>query len=131
MMKVGDVFNHEFTVSEKVYKGFIDIFKDENPLHTDVAFSASKGFSQVVMHGNILNGFLSYFIGELLPTKDVMIVSQQIDFKKPVYLNDKLSFLAKVNEIHESVNLVEFKYEFVNASKVKVAKGTITIMLFQ
>lgn len=130
-MKVGDVFNHEFTVSEKVYKGFIEIFKDENPLHTDAAFAAAKGFPQVVMHGNILNGFLSYFIGELLPTKDVMIVSQQIDFKKPVYVGDSLNFTAKVNEVHDSVNLVEFKYDFVNSSKVKVAKGTITIMLFK
>ena len=83
------------------------------------------------MHGNILNGFLSYFIGELLPTKDVMIVSQQIDFKKPVYVGDSLNFTAKVNEVHDSVNLVEFKYDFVNSSKVKVAKGTITIMLFK
>ena len=130
-MKVGDVFNHEFTVSEKVYKGFIEIFKDENPLHTDAAFAAAKGFPKVVMHGNILNGFLSYFIGELLPTKDVMIVSQQIDFKKPVYVGDSLNFTTKVNEVHDSVNLVEFKYDFVNSSKVKVAKGTITIMLFK
>lgn len=130
-MKEGDVFNHEFTVSEKVYKGFIDIFRDENPLHTNAEFAAAKGFSKVVMHGNILNGFLSFFIGELLPTKDVMIVSQQIDFKKPVYLNDTLRFSAKVNEIHESVNLVEFKYDFVNATNTKVAKGTITIMLFK
>jgi len=130
-MKEGDVFNHEFTVSEKVYKGFIDIFRDENPLHTNAEFAAAKGFPKVVMHGNILNGFLSFFIGELLPTKDVMIVSQQIDFKKPVYLNDTLRFSAKVNEIHESVNLVEFKYDFVNATNTKVAKGTITIMLFK
>ncbi len=130
-MKEGDVFNHEFTVSEKVYKGFIDIFRDENPLHTNAEFAAAKGFPKVVMHGNILNGFLSFFIGELLPTKDVMIVSQQIDFKKPVYLNDTLRFSAKVNEIHESVNLVEFKYDFVNATNTKVAKGTIKIMLFK
>jgi 3-hydroxybutyryl-CoA dehydratase len=127
----GDIFKHEFTVSEKVYKGFIDIFRDENPLHTNVEFAQEKGFQGKVMHGNILNGFLSYFIGELLPTKDVMIVSQQIDFKKPVFLNDTLQFSAKVNEVHESVNLVEFKYDFTNSSNVKVAKGTITILLFK
>lgn len=130
-MTIGDAYSHEFTVNERVYKGFIEIFNDENPLHTNASFALQKGFSQVVMHGNILNGFLSFFIGELLPTKDVMIVSQQIDFKKPVYLNDVLTFNAKVNDIHESVNLVEFKYDFINSAKVKVAKGTITIMLFK
>ncbi len=130
-MKQGDVFKQEFTVSEEVYRGFIDIFRDENPLHTNTEFALGKGFPSKVMHGNILNGFLSYFIGELLPTKDVMIVSQQIDFKKPVFLNDTLQFSAKVNEVHESVNLVEFKYDFVNASNVKVAKGTITILVFK
>jgi len=130
-MKQGDIFQHQFTVNEKVYKGFIDIFRDENPLHTNLEFAKGKGFESVVMHGNILNGFLSYFIGELLPTKDVMIVSQNIDFKKPVFLNDTLQFTAKVNDVSESVNLVEFKYDFTNEKNIKVAKGTITIILFK
>ena len=79
------------------------------------------------MHGNILNGFLSFFIGERLPTKDVIIHSQEIQFKNAVYLNDELQFNAEVIGIYESVNAIEFKYSFKNKTAKIVAKGKFQI----
>lgn len=128
-MKQGDAFRQTFTVSEAVYDGFLNVFNDRNPLHTNEAYALGKGFRAKVMHGNILNGFLSYFIGECLPTKDVIIHSQQIDFKKPVYLHDVLAFEAEVDEVYESVHALKFKFQFKNSDGKTVAKGTIQIGL--
>jgi 3-hydroxybutyryl-CoA dehydratase len=111
------VFEETFTVSEEIYGGFIGLFNDKNPLHTDRKFAVQKGFNDIVMHGNILNGFLSYFVGGCLPTKDVIIHSQEIHFKNPVYMNDILTFTARVSGVFESVNAVEFKYEFCKNSQ--------------
>jgi len=69
-MQQGDIYTHAFTVTPGVYDGFIQTFGDRNPLHTDGAFAVSKGFKGPVMHGNILNGFLSFFVGECLPLKN-------------------------------------------------------------
>ncbi len=123
----GQKFAETFTVSDNVYQGFIALFKDKNPLHTNERFASEKGFKEKVMHGNILNGFLSYFIGECLPVKDVIIHSQEIQFKNPVYLNDSLIFEATVSEIFESVNTIEFKFTFKNSSDKVVSKGKIQI----
>ena len=127
IFKVDDTFAAEFIVSNEVYNGFIEIFNDKNPLHTNHQFATEKGFQSVVMHGNILNGFLSYFIGECLPTKDVIIHSQEIQFKNAVYLNDKLEFNAKVTGVYESVKAVEFKFDFKNSDGKTVAKGKFQI----
>lgn len=129
MFKVDDVFVENFIVSNEIYNGFITLFKDRNPLHTEIQFAQSKGFQSEVMHGNILNGFISYFIGEGLPTKNVMIHSQEIQFKNPVYLNDCLQFKATIIGVYDSVNAVEFKFDFKNASGKTVAKGKIQIGL--
>jgi len=123
----GDTFNEHFKVSEETYNEFIRVFKDKNPLHTNDKFAREKGFKERVMHGNILNGFLSYFIGECLPVKNVIIHSQEIQFKNPVYLNDELKFNAVVTGIFESVNAIEFRYDFKNADARTVAKGKIQI----
>ena len=128
-MKVGDNFKEEFWVDKETYSGFIKLFRDKNPLHVSRDYAKEKGFADKVMFGNILNGFISYFIGECLPVKDVMLLSQEINYKKPVYLNDKLLLKAKVIDIFESVNMVEFKYDFINQENTKIAKGKITIKL--
>jgi 3-hydroxybutyryl-CoA dehydratase len=120
-------FELPFIISEDVYEGFVILFNDKNPLHMDENYAIEKGFKGKVMHGNILNGFLSYFIGECLPIKNVIIHSQDIKFCKPVYLNDKLLFNAKVHDIFESVNVAEIKFYFTNSDSIKVAKGTINI----
>jgi 3-hydroxybutyryl-CoA dehydratase len=126
-MKEGDSFEHTFTVSEAVHTGFVEIFQDRNPLHTDARFAQAKGFRGEVMHGNILNGFLSYFIGECLPTKDVIIHAQSIKFSLPVYMNDELAFSARIVGFFESVNTYEFKFSFRNKEGKAVAKGDIQI----
>jgi acyl dehydratase len=128
-LNINDVFTKSFVVSPKVYDGFIAAFNDKNPLHTDKDFAVSKGFKGKVMHGNILNGFVSYFIGECLPIKNVIIHSQQIQYKNPVYLNDEIIFEAYIDDIYESVNAIGFKFTFKNSESKIVAKGQIQIGL--
>jgi len=127
--KLNDKFTQAFTVTGEVYDGFIKLFKDTNQLHTDERFANLYNFKGCVMHGNILNGFISYFVGECLPIKNVIIHSQEIQFKQPVYLNDKLIFEALVDGIYESVNAIEFKFSFKNNELKVVAKGKIQIGL--
>lgn len=128
-MKIGDVFNLTFTVSDRVYRDFTELFRDRNPLHVDDAYAAGKGFRERVMQGNILNGFISYFIGEGLPVKNVVLVSQDIAYAKPVYRGDALDFRAEIADIHDSVGIVEFKYAFSNSENARVAKGTIQVRM--
>jgi len=128
-MTEGQTYKQQFTITESVYHGFINTFNDNNPLHTDSTFAKSKKFQDVVMHGNILGGFLSYFIGECLPVKNVIIHSQNIKYFNPVYLNQTLDFTATVSDVVEAVNVVIFDFIFRNATGLKIAKGKIQIGL--
>jgi 3-hydroxybutyryl-CoA dehydratase len=128
-MVKGQRFEEVFNVSGDVYQGFINLFNDRNPLHTDTAFAQSKGFKGVVMHGNILNGFLSYFIGECLPDKNVIIHHQSINYSLPVYVDDILTFSACVDDYFDSVKAYHFSFYFQNADGKKVAKGKFQIGL--
>ena len=124
---------HTYQVSPDVYHAFQSCSGDFNPLHTDVAFAQSKGFSGCVMYGNILNGFVSHFVGMLLPTSEVMIQSQDISYHKPVFLNDKVSLEATVDTVSEAVGIIEYKLKFRRISEGDkpelVAKGHVQIGL--
>jgi 3-hydroxybutyryl-CoA dehydratase len=124
---INQCYKQRYTVTLEVYSHFQMCCKDLNPLHTDEEFARKKGFPEKVMYGNILNTFISHFIGECLPTKDVIIHSQSILFKNPVFMNENLDFEAVVSDISEAVNTIEFKYKFVKPNGKIAAKGLIQI----
>ena len=109
-------YRHTFVVTEDVYKAFQVASGDMNPMHTDVDYARTYGYQEKVMYGNILNGFVSYFIGMMLPIQNVVIISQDISYHKPVYMGDELLFEASVENISEAVGVIEFKYAFKSAN---------------
>ena len=126
------MIRHSYIVSQEVYDNFQQCSNDFNPLHTDRAYATDKGFQGCVMYGNILNAFVSHFVGMLLPAKEVMIQSQDIFFHKPVYLNDNILLEATVEQVSEAVNVVIYKLKFRRCigDKVElVAKGHVQIGL--
>lgn len=126
----GFVKDIPFKVTYDVYQLFQACSKDLNPLHTNLAFARDKGFSGLVMYGNILNNFISYAIGMELPTQEVILQLQDIQYKNPVYLNDELIMHLKAIDVQEEWRVVIFKYSFTNQSKKIVAKGKIQIGVF-
>ena len=129
--KITDNYYHQFIITQEVYQQFQLCSNDRNPLHTNEDFAKSKGFTDKVMYGNILNAFVSFFIGECLPTKNVIIHSQEIAFKNPVYIDEKLDFEARVSGIFEAVNAIEFKYKFIKPDGKTAAKGLIQVGLLK
>ena len=91
-----------------------------------------KGFEGCVMYGNILNAFISNFVGMCLPTPNVMIQSQDISFHKPVFLHDEITLQASIDTISEAVNIINYKLKFykkTDAGRQLVAKGHVQIGL--
>ena len=121
-------FKAKFLISPDIYNGFMNTFNDKNSLHINDSYAKSKGFDEKVMHGNILCGFLSTFVGELLPSKNTIIHKISIDFLKPCYLNDEINLDAEIVETYESVSTCIIDFKFSNTRHI-VAKGTLQIGL--
>ena len=124
--------SHVYQVTPEVYDSFQRCSQDMNPLHTDEAFAKAKGFRGCVMYGNILNAFISHFVGMCLPTPHVMIQSQDINFHKPVFLNDEITLEAGIDTVSEAVNIVNYKLKFyktTDTGRQLVAKGHVQIGL--
>lgn len=123
---------YTYRVTPDVYYSFQRCSNDFNPLHTDRLYANKKGFAEQVMYGNILNAFVSHFVGMLLPTREVMIQSQDISFHKPVYLNDEILLEASIDDVSEAVNIINYKLKFRRLTEGKselVAKGHVQIGL--
>lgn len=125
---------HTYKVTPEVYYSFQRCSNDYNPLHTDEAFAERMGFRGRVMYGNILNAFVSHFVGMLLPSREVMIQSQDISYRKPVYLNDEIMLKSEVETVSEAVDIINYKLKLYLLCAEKpqlVATGHVQIGLLK
>jgi len=121
-----------YHITQDVYDAFQRLSGDQNPLHTDANFARRKGFPDCVMYGNILNAFISHFVGMVLPTPDVMIQTQDIQFRKPVFLGDSILLKSEIQDTSEAVEIINFKLKFyrTNADKPQlIATGHVQVGL--
>lgn len=119
-----------YHVTREVYNAFQKCSNDMNPLHTQKDFANKKGFPECVMYGNILNAFVSHFVGMALPSPDVMIQTQDIQFRKPVFLDDTITIKATPEDVSEAVEIINFKLKFYRPAGEKielVATGHVQI----
>ena len=112
--------------SEKLDK-FLKITGDINPLHTDAEYSKSKGFSDRVVYGMLTSSFFSTLVGVYLPGKYCILQGVDIQFSKPVYIDDILTITGKVIYINEAYKQLEIKAVIINQDNKKVSKATIKV----
>ena len=122
MYKIGDQWNKTWIVTSEIQKLFIQISKDYNPIHTKSSFAKELGFKDKILHGIILNCFISFFVGEMLPTKNIIIIEQKIKYYNPFYIDDILNFNIKISKIIKSTQCIYLNYSFKRLDKV-IAKG--------
>ena len=125
---VGAEFHHPYTVSAEVYQQFTALFGDVSPLHVDDVTARSCGFSERLVHGAVLNGFISNFIGMHFPGRRSLELEVAIEYCKPTYVGDKLLLRATVKERLEALAVATLKFTFSRGSDV-VARGKVRVMI--
>ena len=53
IFKIGDVFKANFIVSDEIYNGFINLFKDKNPIHTEENYLKSIYHLEISQSKNV------------------------------------------------------------------------------
>ena len=118
----GESFTTELKITEYLIKSFADISGDINPLHTDPDYAKEKGFLKTVAYGNLLGLLISTLIGVKLKSKEVMLLTQTVNYKKPIYAGDTIILTGTVSNIVSAVNSIELKLIFSNEHQT-VASG--------
>ena len=124
----GTEFEQQYVITPELYEKFLDLFGDTSPLHVSDEVARSCGFPAKLMHGAILNGFISNFVGMNFPGKRALELGMEIQFVKPTYAGDVLMLHARVQERLESRRVVVLQFRFLR-DRVAVARGRVSVMI--
>jgi 3-hydroxybutyryl-CoA dehydratase len=128
-LQEGTVASRTYHLSRELYRGYLDLFGDRNPLHVDPAYARQQGFRDVVMHGGILHGCLSHFVGMCFPGRRSVLVSVDLAYLQPCYADDVIDLKAVISHRQESLRVVELGLTFHNSAAQLVARGHATVKI--
>lgn len=98
-LTLGQTYERHFTATDAVIRAFADVSEDHNPIHVDEAFAATTPFKGRIAHGALLGAWISATIAGGLPGRGSIYVSQNLNFKRAVKLDDEVTIILTVTDI--------------------------------
>ncbi|MDY7036974.1 MAG: MaoC family dehydratase [Thermodesulfobacteriota bacterium] len=128
---VGDEADFSKTVTESDIYLFAGITGDFNPVHVNKVYAAQTIFEGPVAHGMLSAGFISTVLGNALPGPGTVYLSQTLEFKAPVRINDTI--IARVKVLEKIVKKKQLRLETVcrNQNDEVVIKGEARVLLLE
>ena len=125
----------ERLITKEMEDSFRIITGDENPLHKDDTFArdiSGDKFRGHVVFGMLTASFYSTLAGMYLPGKYSLIHSfEEISFKKPVFVGDKLTITGQVTDKNEDLNLIVLKAVIRNQDSDVVSRAKMKVLVMK
>ena len=99
MIKIGDIYTHDFQFSQEEVNQFAQVTGDKNPVHTDPKYAATTMFKRPIMHGMLSASLFSKVFGTLFPGEGTIYLKQSLSFLRPMYVDTSYEAIFTVKEI--------------------------------
>lgn len=124
---IGQTASISKTFSSEEVHAFSDLSLDANPLHLDENYAKSTIFGRRIVHGFLSGSLISAVIGTILPGKGAIYLHQDMDFKKPVYLDEKITATVTVVRKNDEKHILYLDTKCVNDNGDVKIEGTAII----
>jgi 3-hydroxybutyryl-CoA dehydratase len=127
-VEVGKTAERMHTVTEKDIQAFADVSGDHNPVHLDAAFAETTQFKGRIAHGMLSGAYISATIAGDLPGPGSIYISQTMNFRRPVRIDDTVLTRVTVTAIDLDKARVTLKTEcLVNAKTVVEGEAVVMV----
>jgi 3-hydroxybutyryl-CoA dehydratase len=98
-LAVGMTAAYEHVVTEQDVVKFAEISGDHNPVHLDEAYARTTRFKGRIVHGMLSASFVSTTIASRLPGPGTIYLTQNLSFRAPVRIGDRVEARVTVTDI--------------------------------
>lgn len=98
-LKVGQEASMSRVVTEADIVAYAALSGDYNPVHLDPDYAAKTPFKARIAHGILSAGYISALFGMKLPGPGSIYISQTLNFKGPVKIDDRVESKVTLVEL--------------------------------
>ena len=127
-LQVGDTASMSRQFSAEDVRTFAEISGDRNPVHLDKEFAAKTIFKKRIAHGALSGALISAVLGMLMPGPGTIYLSQTMNFKAPVYLDETITAKLEVTAYRADKRIATLKTEVFNQADELVLDGVAVVI---
>lgn len=127
-LKIGMSESYAQTITDSDIKSFAGFSGDRNPMHLDEEFATNSRFKGRIAHGLLPASFFSAIFGTRIPGPGCVYVSQSLNFKRPIYINDTVKATVTITDIDQKRKRIFFSTICTVRGKI-VIDGTAELFL--
>jgi len=128
MLQVGDSASRTITITDDQIRTFAQASGDHNPIHLDEAYAASTPFGKRIAHGMLTASFISAVIGNELPGPGTIYMGQDLKFKAPVHIGDRVTVKVEVTKFRAERRIATLATTCTNQDGKVVLEGEAVVM---
>lgn len=113
-LKIGQSASLTKAFTEQDVSLFAELSLDKNELHVNEEYAKNSMFKQRIVHGFLSGSLISAVIGTVLPGKGAIYLHQDMDFKKPVYINEEITAVVTIENIKEEKHIYYLHTQCIN-----------------
>lgn len=122
-IQVGQRASMRRTITEADVVLFAAISGDQNPVHIDELAARESRFGRRIAHGMLAAGLISAVLGMRLPGPGTIYLTQSLNFRKPIYINDTVTTTVEVLSIRADKPIATLATTVTNQDGVVVVDG--------
>lgn len=127
-LKIGDSASITKTLSDNDVKLFALMSGDKNPIHLDREYAKQSKFGRNIAHGLWGGSLISTVLGTKLPGPGSIYLHQDLDFKRPIYVDDKVTVTVTVTDLKADSKKVTLQCICTNQDNQVVISGTAIVL---
>jgi len=127
-IKIGQTASVTKSFSANEVNAFAALSLDFNPVHLDAEYAKNTAFGQQIVHGMLVSSLFSGLLGKQLPGEGTIYLGQDLKFKKPIFIDQKVTATVEVIEIREDKPIITLSTTCVNDQGKVLISGQAVVM---
>jgi len=128
-MEPGLKDSRHLQLTPELVEAYARLVGDDNPVHLDEEYAAKSFFRKRVAHGMIGAGLISAVLGTRLPGPGAIYLKQDLEFTRPMGLNDAITAWAEVVEKEDRHKKVKLRTWVENQDGQVVMDGSALVLV--
>ncbi len=120
MLKLGDTYSTTFSITQEEVAAFAKVSGDTNPLHLDAEYAAGTPFKSPIVHGMFSASIISKILGTEFPGEGTLYLSQNLEFKRPIYPGKEYEVKCEITETVEGRHTASISTKIFDAENGKI-----------